>query len=133
MLAVGVGSLASIIVEKDISKAENWVIAVISILLVAQGFYYAGKFLNANKELVPKSVINGCKTAMLSILFISNVDIFDGGSFLTFVGNIFLIALYGMLSVVLSLLPVVVYKKYHRKWLALLSLSAALMLVILVV
>ena len=133
MLAVGVGPLASIIVEKDISKAENWVIAAISILLVAQGFYYAGKFLNTNKELVPKSVINGCKTAMLSILFISNVDIFEGGSFLAFVGNIFLIALYGMLSVVLSLLPVVVYKKYHRKWLALLSLSAALMLVILVV
>ena len=132
MLVLGVGSIASTIVAKNISSTENWVTAVISILLVAQGFYFASKFFDENKELVPKSVIIGCKTAMLSILFIGKADMFQGDSFMVLVGNIFLIVLYAMLSVALSLLPVVVYKKYHRKWLALLSLSAALILVILV-
>jgi hypothetical protein len=133
LIVVGVTILASALVYNDFSGFENWVSIVIGILLIAHGFYFANQYLKKNKELVPRSVINSCKVAMLSIFLMDKVKIEDEGSFILFLANILLILIYAIVSVGLSLLPVVVYKKYHKTWLALLSLSAILLLVVLVV
>lgn len=133
LIVVGVTILASSLVYNDFSGFENWVSIVIGILLIAHGFYFANQYLKKNKELVPRSVINSCKVAMLSIFLMDKVKIEDEGSFILFLANILLILIYAIVSVGLSLLPVVVYKKYHKTWLALLSLSAILLLVVLVV
>ena len=132
-IVAGVTILASSLVENDFSGLANFVGIAIRILLVAHGFYYADKYLKKNKELVPSSVINCCKIAMLSILFIGQAEIEDEGSFILCLVNILLIVIYAIVSVALSLLPVVVYKRYHKTGLALLSLSAILLLVIIVV
>ena len=132
-LFAGIASLVGSIVEKNPFSIETWIGSVFEIVLVAQGFYYAAKYLKANKEIVPGSVINGRKTAMLSLLFIDKVTIAGEGSIFSFLLDLFLIVLFAGLSVTLSLLPVVVYKKYHRTWLALLSLSAIFLLLVVVV
>ena len=131
LLFVTSGFITSMATE-DSEGLESLMYIIIGIALIAQGFTYAAKFLKSNKEQVPRSVITGSKVAMLSILSIPKVMIDDYDSIFIFVINILLLVMVAMLVVTLSLLPVVIYKRYHHKWLALLSFLPIVILIILI-
>ena len=128
-LFILVALLIACIATKDVDGILRLFLGVVSVVLIVQGFSYAAKYFKTNKGQVPRSVIIGSKVAMLNILHIFNFsDYYLGDSFFQYIIILFSIILVAFASVSLSLLPIVVYKKYHSTWLALLSFLPAVIL-----
>ena len=122
LLCVLIGGLISSIATNDIESFLNMLNNTVSAILIIQGFSYAAKFFKANKGQAPRSVIIGSKVAMLSLFSLLAVGDSSGASVFQSILILFWIALYAFASVALSLLPVILYKKYQRTWLSFLSL-----------
>ena len=99
------------------SGIDGFVVSVYLIVVVA-GFYTVSRCLRKNKDVIYKTVSWTCKLSVLFLLFMP-IDIFDSqlNAFLTMCG----ILLYGMIVVGLSVLPIYLYKKYHKTWISLLA------------
>ena len=121
-------SISTVVILGGLIAGEN--INIIQLLLtfavvfmIIYGFKYASRFLKENKSLVSRTAINCSKAGMLSLLCMPVVMPDElKTSFWGLIGSLCIAGLYCVLSVSLSLLPVFVYKKYQRSWLALLSL-----------
>ena len=122
-LLIVIGALITNIALKDFDAVASIVIDLTALVLIVKGFCHAKKILRAN-ETVNRVVIICCKAAMLVILYIFRLDsiISVKPVFLYFILVLLAMVVYTRLSVYLSLLPVTVYKKYHRTSFALLSL-----------
>lgn len=130
-LAIGIAGFIYNIMVEDYVSVQQMVYTLIAIVLIVKGFGYAKKTLEQNKETVSKAVINSCKAAMLSLLYIFSIDCdITESAIFNFILTVLCLVLFTVASVYLSLLPVGVYKKYHSTWHALLSLLPVIILVI---
>ena len=131
-LVVCVASIGQGVIDKNFQIIINLLYAIVAIALYIKCFGYADEFLNKHKGLVSQTAINCSKVGMLSVLILPKaLDINRVQNvFLEIVGDMFLAGLYLVLAVTLSLLPVIVYKKFHRSWLACLSLFPVILLVL---
>lgn len=135
-LMVGIGlifliaMLITCIATKDVEGILKLFVGFVEVVLLVKGFSYADKYYKTNKGLAPRSVIIASKVAMLSIFSIFKIDdIFLGESLFWYILIFLCVILLAIASVSLSLLPIVVYKKYHSTWLALLSFLPVVILV----
>ena len=118
-----IGLLITAISQKLYDVVGNIIVFAFAIALIVKGFSYAKQFLKANKEAVPRAVNYGCKAAMLVILYtLKCMSIDIEPVFLSYILILIAMFVFAPLSVLLSLLPVAVYKKYHSTPRALLSL-----------
>ncbi len=92
------------------------------IIWIPACFIFVGRYLRKNKAQINRVVSMSCKVAILSIFLVSFVFKISNGFQLAIPVVLILVALYFSATVALSLMPVVVYKKCHNTWLALLSL-----------
>ncbi len=135
-LLVGIGVVVvAIFLYGSLSSENGGYIAhgLIWILLIPIGFWLANVYMKRNKPLVSPNVIRVCKGAMLSLLFmpILSFDLFDRHIDARWSGVI--VILYLPLTLVLSMLPIVLYKKYKNIWIACLPLLPLMVLIGLVV
>lgn len=113
----------------DISDVRNiLVLFAVWLVLIFSAFTFANWYLKKNKELVPKWVTWVSKISMLSVIYGLGVAFSENLSLLI---TVLLMILYAALCVVASLLPVVLYKRFHNRWLALLPLIIVVTLVVL--
>ena len=131
-LFTGIAAIVNSIVDKDYTIFGTWFYAITVVAVVAQGFFYAGKVIDQNKVLVPNWVMTECKLSMLSLLAVPKVLNPPGDAFFPFMGNLLFFSLCAALAVFLSLSPITVYKKYSRKWLALLPMLVVFALLMLI-
>ena len=113
----------------DQNMRNNLFIAGLISLVIVAAFVYAAQYLKQNKTLVNKRVTRISKTAMLSVFLGIGVGVgmrIDGYNFPSCIA---VTILYVILATAFSLLPVVIYKKYNRTWLVLLSLIPIIVLV----
>ena len=92
------------------------------LIWLSASFIYVGRYLRKNKAQINRAVSMSCKVAMLSIFLVLFVFKISFGFELPIPIALILVTLYFVATVTLSLLPAIVYKKYHNTWLALLSL-----------
>ncbi len=116
------GSLAS---ESGVYIAHG----LIWILLIPTGFWLANIYMKRNKPLVTPNVIGICKGAMLSLLFMPILSFKLYDHHLSALWSYVLLILYLPLTLVLSMLPIVLYKKYKNIWIACLPLLLLLALI----
>ena len=110
------------------TRNKIFIAGLISLVIVA-AFVYAVHYLKQNKTLVNKHVTRICKIAMLSVFLGIGVGVGMRMDHYNYPSCIAATILYMILATAFSLLPVVIYKKYHRTWLAFLSLIPIIMLV----
>ena len=132
-LLVGIGLFFLIavlifcIATKDVDEILKLLVGFVQVILLVKGFSFAAKYYKTNEGQVPRSVIIASKVAMLSIFSIFKVsNSFD--SFFQYILILLSVILLAIATVSLSLLPIVVYKKYHSTWLALLSILPVVIL-----
>jgi len=93
-------------------------LGIISIILIPLIFIFVSGFLKKNEAHVPRIVTRICKVSMLSVfgvLALGQMYIEEG---YTFMSVFAMILLYIVVVVGLSILPVIIYRKYHHTWLA---------------
>lgn len=99
-------------------NASDYLLALFIVILIPSAFIYASYYLRKNKAQVNQVVSWICKLSMLSVF--GGVALYknlDNANY-TILSVAVLLLLYLVAAVALSLMPVVVYKKYHRTWLA---------------
>lgn len=85
------------------------------IVLLVLAFWFAAKYIKKNKSQVPKLVSWLSKGLMLSVVW--GLGILFSPKYDSWV-LILLALLFTAVNVLCSLLPIVLYKRYHRLWLA---------------
>lgn len=105
--------------------------AILNCVLVPAAFILANWFIDKNKQIVQPSIITTCKILMLSVLsmpFMSTMLKLYGFGV---VSSAAIVVLYGVFVVFFSLLPAILYKKYHRTWLSFLSVILLIAFIVL--
>ena len=106
---------AFVVFYNDEDTREAFITMISIFVLLVLSFWCAAKYMNKNKSQVPKSVIWLCRVLMLSVVW--GIGIYFSDKFNLLV-SILLLVLVAAVNMVCSLLPIVVYKRYHRLWLA---------------
>lgn len=116
--------------ETSVERLQT-AVSLFMLILIPAAFIFADIFLRKNQEQVNQIVSNVCKGSMLSVICAYPL----GWAFMTdnytFLSIIAMSLVYVALAVGLSLLPVLLYKKYHRTWLACLPCVLVVALLIL--
>ena len=126
LLAVFVASwlimiVAMLVIVFSIDMSDDrasMIIAFINVALIPIAFAFASSYLKKNESQVNRTVTIICKGAMLSVfggIIFGSMMLEDS---YTFLSVIFMTLAYYVVAIVLSLLPVYIYKKSHRTWLA---------------
>lgn len=117
-------------VESIVDDPNDWFI-LINIILVPLTFVFASEFLHKNEGQVTPTVTNICKGAMWATLggFVVSEMLVNHGY--TFMSVLSLLLLYLVTVVGLSLLPVILYKKYQRPCLSYISLILLIAFIVL--
>lgn len=131
-LLVGIGVVVMAIFLYGSLTSKNGVYiahGLIWLLAIPAGFLLANTYMKRNKSLVSASVIRVCKGAMLSLLFmpILSFKLYDHQ--ISALWSYVSLILYLPLTLVLSMLPIVLYKKYKNIWIACLPLLPLLALI----
>ena len=91
---------------------------MLALMLIPAAFTLANWMLNNYKSSVEPSIITTCKCLMLSVFMIPvgsvKADVYEYGILM----SVILVILYGFALVAASLLPIMLYKKTQRTWLA---------------
>ena len=125
--------LGAILVSFDDQSTRNVLfLSGLMLMTIVAAFVYAAQYLKQNKLLVNKHVTHICKTSMLSVLMGVAVGAVMREDNYNFPSCIAVTILYVILATAFSLLPVVLYKKYQRTWIAALPLLLVIILVVLV-
>ena len=106
---------AFVVFYNDEDTRQAFITMISIFVLLVLSFWCAAKYMNKNKSQVPKSVIWLCRVLMLSVIW--GIGIYFSDKFNLLV-SILLLVLVAAVNLVCSLLPIVVYKRYHRLWLA---------------
>ena len=111
---------------------KDWFVQI-NLILIPLTFMYASEFLHKNEGQVTRTVTLVCKGGMLSVFlgFIVSAMLVEHGY--TFLSVLTLLQLFLVADVFLSLLPVILYKKYQRNWLSLLSLILLIAFIVLTI
>lgn len=116
----------------DTEKRDILLLAGLMIITIVTAFMFAANYMKKNKALVNTKVIRICKTAMLSVF----AGIIVGASMsyenYNLPSSMAAMVLFVILATALSILPIVLYKKYHRTWIATIPLALVIVLVIVV-
>ena len=124
------GLFVALLFLGTVDDTNDWFV-LINIILVPLTFVFASEFLHKNEGQVTHTVTNICKGAMWSTLggFVVSKMLVNHGY--TFMSVLSLLLLYLVTVVGLSLLPVILYKKYQRTWLSFLSLILLIAFIVL--
>lgn len=95
-----------------------FIYAVLLLVLIPAAFLIARKYFNRNEALVPPRVITLAKIKMLLLLFLPIIGTTLYQQQVPVALSIMLFIAYTALVMGLSFLPIWLYKKYHRDWIA---------------
>ena len=103
---------------------DKWMIAIVifSLILIPIAYYFAIEYHRKNRALISRTVSRVFKTSMLTVFLTLPLSIMmmeNGYNIFSIIG---VVLLYCAIAMGLSQLPVILYKKYHRSWLACLPL-----------
>ena len=132
-LLVGIGALAlALFIYGSIASENGKYIAqgLLWIVLIPAGFMLAHAYMKRNKTLVSATVIALCKIAMLSLLFLPVLSIQLSAGHYSTVWSFVAVVLYMPITLVLSMLPIALYKKRRNIWIAALPLLPLIALVV---
>lgn len=120
--------------EVEFDAGERKILTIVAYLSVAivLAFVLATYYLRRNRQSVNSTVQRICKGSMLSVLWCFDVCFGMDGMNYTLASSISVATLYALAATVLSLLPVPLYKKYHRMWMVWLALLVVITLVVVV-
>ena len=114
--------LAIVVTAGDPRSQDFVILSGLMMITICSAFLFAAEFLRKNRTVLNTTTSRISKGAMLSvfggIIIAANVAMNDHKWFVAF-GAMFL---FVAIAVFLSLLPAILYKKYHRTWLSFLSL-----------
>ncbi len=130
-LLVGIGALALFIYGSIASENGKYIAhGLLWMLLIPAGFLLARAYMKRNKTLVSATVMGLCRIAMLSLLFLPVLSIQLAAGHYSTVWSFVTVALYVPIALVLSLLPIALYKKRRNIWIAALPLLPLIALVV---
>ena len=118
VFAVIIGLVFGIFINPSAVDKQWLIMFVVLMILSMVAFLFALDYLGKNKEQVPGIVANVCKVSVLSIFVAIPMSIGLLKVNYTLMSVMSMTLVYAVLVFVLSLSPVVLYKKYHRIWLA---------------
>lgn len=107
--------------------------AILNCVMIPAAFVLANWFIDKNKRIVHPSIITTCKILMLSVLSMPLISMMLNLRGFGLVSSASIVVLYGVLVVFFSLLPAILYKKYHRTWLSFLSLTLLIAFIVLTI
>jgi hypothetical protein len=85
--------------------------------------------MTRNKALVPNAVLRISKLSMLSVLMIIVMGFYMYEKEVNLVKSWSQVIIYDVAAVAVSLLPILLYRKFHRTWVACLPLLLTILLV----
>ncbi len=94
--------------------------AVLNAVMLPAAFVLANWLIDRNKQIVPPSIITACKVLIISVLLMPIWSIAFREQAYGIVSSAVLVALYGAIVVIFSLMPMLLYNKTHRRWLSIL-------------
>ena len=94
--------------------------AVLNAIMLPAAFVLANWLIDRNKQNVHPSIITTCKVLMISVLLMPIWSIAFREQAYGIVSSAVLVALYGAIVVIFSLMPMLLYNKTHRRWLSIL-------------
>lgn len=103
---------------------------LIAMIIVPIAFVYVNNYIKKNEPQVNRTVIRITKTSMLSVLFTFFIGLAMIKDNYNIPSTVAVVLLYFALTVGLSLMPIALYKKYHRTWVAFLPLLLTVALVV---
>ncbi len=130
---VGIALIIAIIVIAFIDHNTMFQVhAILNCVMVPAAFVLANWLIDKNKREVHPSIITTCKTLLISAFSMPFMSILLKEKSFGVVSSVAIVILYGMLVVTFSLLPILLYKKTHRKWLSII-VPALLVLLIFII
>ena len=125
---IAIGFIVAIIIViftyDDVTKMER-VHIMLALTLIPAAFILANWLFNKYKSSVESSIMITCKCLMLSVFMIPIESIKTDDNEYGILMSVVLVSLYGIALAAASLLPIFLYKKTQRTWLAI-SLSVAI-------
>lgn len=112
-----------------IEKTNYMWLALLILLLLPVSYVVADKYMTRNMAVVPNAVLRISKLSMLSVLVIIVMGFYMYEKEVNLVKAWSQVIIYDVAAVAVSLLPILLYKKYHRIWVACLPLLLTLLLV----
>lgn len=120
-----ISMLISILVlfsPKTIEYRPNMVLMVVAMIVVPLAFIFANECMTKNEAHVNRTVIRVTKGLMLSVISTFSFNLFLIENNYTLLSAIAIEVAYCALATGLSILPIILYKKFRRTWVAFLPL-----------
>lgn len=118
MLLIGMVLISPKVAEYQ----PNLVMLLVAVLIVPVAFVFANYYMSKNKPHVNRIVTGVVKGSMLSVISTFAFNLFLIENHYTLASAVAFEVLYCVLATGLSVLPIILYKKFHRTWVAFLPL-----------
>ena len=118
VFAVLIVSVFGIFIEPSAVDKQRMIMFVLLMILIMVAFLFSFDYLGKTKAQVPNAVATVCRVSMFSIFVAVPMSIGLLKVNYTLMSVLSMTLVYAVIVFVLSLSPVVLYKKYHRIWLA---------------